>query len=98
MRPNPTRNNSTFRWRHRLGAFACALASFAIARAGDRNHEPNDFLSLSMEELGAIKVTSVSKKTERLTTVPAAVSVITSDDIHGSGAMTLPDLLRMAPG
>ncbi len=74
------------------------LLTIAELHAENRSNEPRDFTHLSLEELGAIEVTSVSKKAEKLTHVPAAVSVITADDIRRSGALTLPDALRLAPG
>ena len=43
-------------------------------------------------------MTSVSKKSERLDQVPAAVSVITGDDLRRSGVLTLSEALRLAPG
>ncbi len=52
---------------------------------------------LSLEELGNIDVTSVSKKSERLLDAPASIFVITADDIHRSGATSLPEALRLAP-
>jgi iron complex outermembrane receptor protein len=52
----------------------------------------------SLEELMNIKVTTVSKKEQLVTTAPAAVFVITQDDIHRSGLTTLPEVLRLAPG
>ncbi len=57
-----------------------------------------DFTSFSLEELMETEVTSVSKKAERLQDAPAAVYVITADDIRRSGATSLPELLRMVPG
>jgi iron complex outermembrane receptor protein len=57
-----------------------------------------DFGAMSLDELASIQVTSVSKKAERLNRVPAAISVITADDIRRSGYLTLPDLLRLVPG
>lgn len=53
---------------------------------------------MSLEELAALKVTSVSKKSESLHGTPAAISVITGEDIRRSGAQTLPDALRLSPG
>ncbi|HEU5070316.1 MAG TPA: TonB-dependent receptor [Verrucomicrobiae bacterium] len=53
---------------------------------------------MSLEELANVEVTTVSKKAERLSQVPAAVSVITADEIRRSGAGTLPEALRLAPG
>ena len=55
-------------------------------------------LTMSLEQLMSIKVTSVSKKEETLSRSAAAVSVITQDDIRRSGSTTIPDALRLAPG
>lgn len=52
---------------------------------------------LSIEQLSNIEVTSVSKRTEPISEAPAAIYVITSDDIRRSGAITLPEVLRLAP-
>jgi iron complex outermembrane receptor protein len=53
---------------------------------------------LSLEELGAIEVTSVSKQPMDLWGSAVAVSVITREDIRRSGSTSLPELLRLAPG
>ena len=53
---------------------------------------------LSLEELTKTEITSVSRKSQNLANVPAAAFVISSDDIRRSGAQTVPDVLRMAPG
>jgi iron complex outermembrane receptor protein len=53
---------------------------------------------LSLEQLGNIEVTSVSKEPEQVRKTPAAIFVITQDDIHRSGATSIPEALRMAPG
>jgi len=45
-----------------------------------------------------VEVTSVSKKQQRLSQVAAAVYVITQEDIRRSGATSIPEALRMAPG
>jgi len=45
-----------------------------------------------------IKVTSVSKKEQTLSRTPAAIFVISAEDIRRSGARNVPDLLRMVPG
>lgn len=58
----------------------------------------NQFLNLSIEELMNIKVTTVSRTPQKLTESAAAVFVITQDDIRRSGATSIPDALRMAPG
>jgi iron complex outermembrane receptor protein len=53
---------------------------------------------LSIQDLLNIEVTSVSRKAQEVVHTPAAIYVITHDDIRRSGATTLPDVLRMAPG
>ena len=53
---------------------------------------------LSLEQLGNIEVTSVSKSPVSVVRTPAAVYVITQQDIRRSGATNLPEALRMAPG
>ncbi len=57
---------------------------------------PQDLKKLSIEELAQIDVTSVSRRSERLSETAAAVSVINSDQIFRSGLTTLPEVLRLA--
>lgn len=45
-----------------------------------------------------LEVTSVEKNRQKLSKTPAAVFVITQEDIRRSGATSLPEVLRMAPG
>ncbi len=52
----------------------------------------------SIEDLMNIQVTSVSKKEQSLSKTGAAIFVITQEDIRRSGATSIPDLLRLAPG
>jgi iron complex outermembrane recepter protein len=53
---------------------------------------------LTVEELMSIPVTSVSRTEERLGDAPAAVAVVTSEDIRRSGATSVPEALRNIPG
>ena len=53
---------------------------------------------ISLAELGNIKVTTVSKEPEEVWRTPAAIYVITQDDIRRSGATSIPGVLRLAPG
>ena len=58
-------------------------------------------LDLSLEELIALDVpdvTSVSKRKQRLMDSPAAVFVITNEDLQRSGVTSIPEALRMVPG
>jgi iron complex outermembrane receptor protein len=54
--------------------------------------------SLSLEQLGNVEVTTVFKQPEEVWQTPAAIYVITQDDIRRSGATSIPELLRMVPG
>lgn len=58
----------------------------------------SELTQLSIEDLMDITVTSVSKKPQSLSNSAAAVFVINSDDIKGSGATSIPEVLRMVPG
>ncbi|MEO8484665.1 MAG: TonB-dependent receptor, partial [Acidobacteriota bacterium] len=59
---------------------------------------PPDLASASLEELMNIQVTSASRKEQRAMDVAAAVYVISSDDIRRSGLLSVPEILRLAPG
>jgi iron complex outermembrane receptor protein len=61
-------------------------------------HSRKNLAQASLEDLLNIQVTSVSKKEQKLSRTPAAVFVITQEDIRRSGATNIPDLLRMVPG
>ena len=53
---------------------------------------------LSLEELASVKVVTVSGRQEAAAEVAGSVYVVTSDEIRASGAVTLPDVMRLAPG
>ncbi|HLQ77145.1 MAG TPA: TonB-dependent receptor [Terriglobia bacterium] len=57
-----------------------------------------DVTAISLEDLMNLKVTSVSKRAQKLADAPAAVFVITQEDIRRSGARSIPEALRLAPG
>jgi iron complex outermembrane receptor protein len=56
------------------------------------------FKKLTLEELLDVDVTSVSRNPERLAETPAAVSVITAEDIRRSGITSIAEALRLLPG
>lgn len=53
---------------------------------------------MSLEELMSQEVTSVSRKAQMFSLAPAAIEVLTQEDIHRYGATTIADTLRIAPG
>ncbi|MEQ1704444.1 MAG: TonB-dependent receptor [Rickettsiales bacterium] len=76
-------------------AFCYAPPAFA---SSSEDAEVEKLLSLSLEELGNVTVTSVSKKSEPENEAAAAVFVITQDEIRRSSATNIPEMLRMVPG
>ena len=50
-----------------------------------------DLKKLSLDELQAIEVTSVSERPEKLSGAPSSIQVITGDDIRRAGATNLPE-------
>jgi iron complex outermembrane recepter protein len=57
-----------------------------------------DYFDLTLEQLMDTKILTVSKKNETLADAPAAIYVVTSEDIVRSGVTNIPDALRMVPG
>jgi iron complex outermembrane receptor protein len=53
---------------------------------------------LTLEELLDVDVTLPLRRPARVVDTAAAVSVVTSEDIWRSGAVSLPEVLRLAPG
>ncbi|MGE4054056.1 MAG: TonB-dependent receptor plug domain-containing protein [Vicinamibacterales bacterium] len=76
---------------------AAAIATMAVP-ASAFAQSVMDLKRLTLEELLALEVTVVSRSADTVSDTPAAVFVITQDDIRRSGATSLPELLRLAPG
>ena len=53
---------------------------------------------LSLAQLGEVEVTTASKEPEEVWKTPAAVYVLTNEDIRRSGATSIPEALRLVPG
>ena len=56
------------------------------------------FKKMTLDELMDVEVTSVSRRESTVGQSPAAITVITQDDIRRSGATSIPEALRMAQG
>jgi iron complex outermembrane receptor protein len=69
----------------------------AQAIASDQKPDEN-LKHLSLEQLGNVEVTTASKEPEQVWRTPAAIYVITQEDIRRSGATSIPEVLRLAPG
>ena len=59
---------------------------------------PAALKKLSLEELSELEVTTPSKEPVAVFRSPVAIYVITGEEIRRSGATSLPEALRLAPG
>jgi iron complex outermembrane recepter protein len=81
--------------------FLCSsfLMLFFGRSARAENTEPQQQLKqLTLEQLGNVEVISTEKQPEQLRKTSAAIYVITQEDIQRSGATSIPEALRLAPG
>ncbi len=89
------------------GALALACFTTPAADVASTNAAPGKVVStnadlatlssLSLEQLMNVKV-SILGPSETVSRTPAAVSVVTADDIQRSGARNIPEALRLVPG
>src|ERR1700757_4911535 len=77
------------------GFLAVVVAATTVAQT---SRSVPDVTAMSMEDLMNMQVTSVSKRTQKVADAAAAIFVITQEDIRRSGATSIPEALRMAPG
>jgi len=77
------------------GFLAGVLAGSTVAQT---SRSVPDVTAVSLEDLWNMQVTSVSKRTQKVADAAAAIFVITQEDIRRSGATSIPEALRLAPG
>src|SRR5258707_13372148 len=105
----PTASGRSFRGRidprSSLGLVLLCLMLMAVSGAaswGDDGQSGQGssvpLKNLSLEQLGSVEVTTASKKPEQVWRTPAAIYVLTQDDIRRSGATSIPEVLRLVPG
>jgi iron complex outermembrane recepter protein len=81
-----------------LAAAVCCRPGTAAAEDRTRVASVESLIEMDLEELMAIPVTSVSRKEEPASKAPAAVFVLTGEEIRRSGAASIPEALRLVPG
>src|SRR5437588_6677148 len=85
-----------------VGRRILSLAVLAVFLGGSASAQSPqgvpDISRMSIEELMNVEVTSVSKRTQKVADAAAAIFVITQEDIRRSGATSIPEALRLAPG
>ena len=73
------------------------VLAFLEAASASATTVQDSLAGLSLEELSNVRIISVSRREERLADAPAAVFIITSEDMRRSGATRLIEALRLAP-
>jgi iron complex outermembrane receptor protein len=77
---------------------AASLSLIKKAFCAQPSESDQQLKAMSLEQLGQVEVTTFSKAPTPLHDTPAALYVITREEIIRSGVTTLPDALRLAPG
>jgi iron complex outermembrane recepter protein len=77
---------------------AMVLAASCLAGSASAQSPPADLADMSLENLLATRITSVSREDQDILSTPAAVFVITQQDIRRSGMTDVAELLRTVPG
>lgn len=85
---------------HHLSVRSRAALALLVAACMASSVRAQDAATLDMglEDLLKADVQTASRKSQLLRDVPAAAYVITRDDIERSGATSIPEVLRLAPG
>jgi iron complex outermembrane receptor protein len=76
-------------------------AAFLLLVASGTASSPQasgDITDLGLEDLLKLEITSVSRRAQSMNDAASAVYVVTAEDIRRSGAMSVPEALRMVPG
>lgn len=78
----------------------CSLSSAADGRpaAASQPAEESVIESIDLLSMEIPTVVTASRREQKITTVPYAMTVITAEDIRRSGARSVPDALRLAAG
>jgi iron complex outermembrane receptor protein len=88
-------------WILTASLLAAATSAFAANTNAPARAAKIDLADLSLEELAAVKVQTVfgaSRYEQKVTEAPAAISIVTKDDIKKFGHRTLADILNSVRG
>ena len=78
---------------------ALLLGALCLSRSAPAQQAESEAQSLAeLEKLTRTEISTVARRTEELFRSPAAVYVITDEQIHRSSAESTPELLRRVPG
>ena len=74
------------------------LPTFLQGAVQPSDKQAQQLKSLTLEQLAQVEVTTQSKEPTEVWNTPAAIYVLTSEDIRRSGVTSVPDALRLVPG
>jgi len=74
------------------------FSNYALSAQQPNSEKIEELLEMSIEELMNLEITVASKTTTKVFDTPAAVYVLTSEDLRRSGVTNIPDALRAVPG
>src|SRR5450755_3138430 len=75
-----------------------AVCGLQLGWAQQLGSPTGELTNLSVDELFKLQVTSVGRKAQQLSKAPAAIFVLTAEDIRRSGATCIPEALQWVPG
>lgn len=81
-----------------LVAICLLLAAGPVLARSQGELAPEALLDLSIEQLMHVPVTTATRTENALANTPAAVFVITAEDLRRTGVQSIPEALRLAPG
>ena len=98
MRYAASRTRAFFSLQRLIALFLSTAAWALAAQAYGPSPNENPVKQLTLQQLGEVEVTTASKTPEQVWKTAAAIYVITREDIARSGATSIPEVLRLAPG
>ena len=97
----PVRSATLERGRRSAASLGGALLLLSLLGAGvalGAEEADTEIADLELEDLFAMEVTSLTLSAQRFQDTPAAIFVLTGEDIRRSGVRSIPEALRMVPG
>jgi len=78
-----------------LATYASAQQNLPLQQTSD---QPSDLVSMDLEQLMNLKVTTASLFSDKLSQAPAIMSVVTNDELRRFDGLTLNEILQQVPG
>ena len=76
----------------------CVIPAAAQLASAYPNQQVENLKQMTLEQLAQVQVTTPNKAPESAFTIPAAIYVLTGEQILRAGVLNIPDALRLVPG